>query len=130
MKEFLEKIKDIFIDLKDKLLEFYEENKKLSIIILSSIIVILICLILLIALVSKKDKEPKKVPGQELVLTEKLVVPNGPELPRDYNTSRQTKDKWTDQEAQQWFTIPGDKEIEALSKSNDNLINEIIGAAP
>ena len=84
----------------------------------------------LIIFIVKKDKEPKKVPGQELVLTEKLVVPNGPELPRDYNTSRQTKDKWTDQESQQWFTIPGDKEIEALSKSNDNLINEIIGAAP
>ena len=126
MKEFLEKIKDIFIGLKDKLLEFYEENKKLSIIILSSIIVILVCLILLIALVSKKDKEPKKVPGQELVLTEKLVVPNGPELPRDYNTSRQTKDK----QAVLLSLGYEDKEIEALSKSNDNLINEIIGAAP
>ncbi len=130
MKEFLERIKEIFSDLKDKLLEFYEENKKLTILILSFVVVILICLILLIALVGKKDKETEKVPGQELILTESLVVPNGPELPRDYINSRESKEKWTDQEAQEWFTVPGDKEIEALSKSNDNLINEIIGAAP
>lgn len=130
MKEFLEKIKETFIDLKDRLLEFYEENKKLSIIILSFIVVILICLILLIALVGKKDKKTDQVPGQELVLTEGLIIPNGPELPRDYKASRETKDKWTEEEAQEWFTVPGDKEIEALSKSNDNLINEIIGAAP
>lgn len=130
MKEFWEKIKEIFIDLKDKLLDFYEENKKLSLIILSFIIVILICLILLIALIGKKDKKPDEVPGQELLLTESLVIPNGPELPRDYNTSRETKEKWSEEEAQEWFTIPGDKEIEALSKSNENLINEIIGAAP
>lgn len=130
MKEFWEKIKEIFIDLKDKLLDFYEENRKLSLIILSFIIVILICLILLIALIGKKDKKPDEVPGQELLLTESLVIPNGPELPRDYNTSRETKEKWSEEEAQEWFTIPGDKEIEALSKSNENLINEIIGAAP
>nr|MCR5188870.1 hypothetical protein [Treponema sp.] len=68
MKEFLEKIKETFIDLKDRLLDFYEENKKLSIIILSFIVVILICLILLIALVGKKDKKTDQVPGQELVL--------------------------------------------------------------
>lgn len=130
MKEFLEKIKDIFIDLKDKFLDFYEENKKLTIIILSFLGLILICLILLISLSGKNKKKVKTVPGQELVLTEPLVIPDGPELPRDYNTTRKTKENWTDEEAESWFTIPGDKEIEYLSRSNDNLVNEIIGAAP
>lgn len=130
MKEFLEKIKDIFIDLKDKILDFYEENKKLSIIILSFFILILVCLILLIALSGKNKKKVQKVPEQDLVLTEPLVIPDGPELPRDYNTTRKTKENWTDEEAQVWFTVPGEKEIDALSRSNDNLVNEIIGAAP
>lgn len=130
MKEFLEKIKDIFIDLKDKILDFYEENKKLSIIILSFFILILVCLILLIALSGKNKKKVQKVPEQDLVLTEPLVIPDGPELPRDYNTTRKTKENWTDEEAKVWFTVPGEKEIDALSRSNDNLVNEIIGAAP
>ena len=98
--------------------------------LLSPIVLILICLILLIAIAGKKDKKSDEVPGSRLVLTEPLIIPNGPELPRDYNTSRTTKEKWTDEEAQPWFTIPGEKEIDALSKSNDNLINEVIGAAP
>lgn len=128
--DLLDKIKDFFSDLKDRVLDFYEENKKLSYIIAGLIVLILICLILLIAIAGKKDKKSDEVPGSSLVLTEPLIIPNGPELPRDYNTSRTTKEKWTDEEAQPWFTIPGEKEIDALSKSNDNLINEVIGAAP
>lgn len=113
----------------EKLKNFYEENKKLSIIILSLVAVLLLCLILLISIAGKK-KEPKAIPGTVLELTEPLAVPNGPELPKDYTASRTPKDKWSVEEAEEWFTIPAQKEIDSLSKANDNLINEITGAAP
>lgn len=130
MNNILEIIKDFISSLSDKVTSFYEENKKISFIILGLILVILICLILLVSTAEKDKKKSKEIPGSNLQLTETLIIPNGPELPRDYNISRKTKDKWTEEEAEPWFTVPTDKEIEALGKSNENMVNEIIGAAP
>ncbi len=101
----------------------------LSYIIAGLVALLILCIILLIALTGKK-KEPATVPGTVLELTEPLVIPDGPELPKDYTASRTPKDKWSEEEAQEWFTIPSQKEIDSLSKANDNLINEITGAAP
>lgn len=123
------KIKDKFSPLVEKIREFYEENKMLSYIIAGLVALLLLCIILLIALAGKK-KEPVIVPGSVLELTEPLAIPDGPELPKEYTTSRTPKDKWSEEEAQKWFTVPSQKEIDSLSKANDNLINEITGAAP
>ena len=122
-------IKEKFSPLVEKAREFYEENKMLSYIIAGLAALLLLCIILLIALAGKK-KEPAVVPGTVLELTEALAVPDGPELPKDYTASRTPKDKWSEEEAQEWFTVPTQKEIDSLSKANDNLINEITGAAP
>lgn len=128
--EFLkEKFSSFISPLKEKFLSFYEENKKLTYLIAGLIAALLLCIILLIS-TAGKNKKQKEVPGQKLELTEKLVIPNGPELPKDYTVSRKTKEKWTDEEADPWFTTPSQKEIESLGNANDNLVNEIIGAAP
>lgn len=129
IKGIWEKIKEKLSQLTEKIREFYEDNKMLSYIIAGLVALLLLCIILLIALAGKK-KEPAPVPGTVLELTEPLVIPDGPELPKDYTASRTPKDKWTEEEAQEWFTIPSQKEIDSLSKANDNLINEITGAAP
>lgn len=126
--EFLkEKLSSLFSPIKEKVLSFYEENKKLSIIILSLFLVILICIILLL---TTSEKKPKELPFQKLELTETLQIPDGPALPRDYTTSRKTKDKWSEDEAEPWFTVPSQKEIDSLSNANESLVNEIIEAAP
>ena len=125
----LDSIKEKVSSLIQKIRNFYEENKMLSLIIAALIALLLLCIIILIAVAGKK-KEPAAVPGTILELTENLVVPDGPELPKDYTPSRTTKERWTDEEAQEWFTVPSQKEIDSLSKANDNLINEITGAAP
>lgn len=129
IKGIWENIKEKLSPLTEKIREFYEDNKMLSYIIAGLVALLLLCIILLIALAGKK-KEPAPVPGTVLELTEPLVIPDGPELPKDYTASRTPKDKWSVEEAQEWFTIPSQKEIDSLSKANDNLINEITGAAP
>ena len=128
-KGIWENIKDKLSPLVEKVREFYEENKMLSYIIAGLLALLLLCIILLIALAGKK-KEPDVIPGTVLELTEPLAVPDGPELPKDYTASRTPKEKWNEEEAEEWFTVPGQKEIDSLSKANDNLINEITGAAP
>ncbi len=128
-KGILDNIKEKTSSLIEKVREFYEENRMLSLIIAGLVAILLLCIVLLIALAGKK-KETVKVPGTVLELTETPVIPDGPELPKDYTASRTVKDKWTDEEAQEWFTLPSQKEIDSLAKSNDILINEITGAAP
>ena len=128
-KGILDSIKEKASSLYEKARSFYEENKKLSFIIAGLVVLLLICIILLIAVAGKK-KEPEVIPGTVLELTEPLAIPDGPELPKDYTASRTPKDKWTEEETEEWFTIPTQKEIDSLSKANDNLINEITGAAP
>ncbi len=47
------------------------------------------------------------------------------------STSQQEKkEKWSEEEANEWFTVPDETEIEKLSQSNDKIVKDIIGAAP
>ena len=128
-KEFLEKIKNVFISLYEKVVDYCRENKKQAIIIGSLILFILILLILLLIFAGKK---PAKLPHVEtkLELTETPLVPKGPEVQEDYSISRNPKEKWTEEEADQWFTIPSSNDIDSLGKTNDGIISEILGAAP
>ncbi len=125
----LDSIKEKLSSLFERLKEFYEENKTLSFIIAGLIALLIICIILLCVIAGRK-KEPEVIPGTVLELTEELAIPKGPELPKDYTASRTPKDKWSQEDSEEWFTVPGEKEIDSLSKANDNLINEITGAAP
>ncbi len=128
-KGIWENIKEKLSPLVEKARGFYEENKMLSYIIVGLVALLFLCIILLIALTGKK-KEAEIIPGTVLELTEPLAIPDGPELPKEYTASRAPKDKWSQEESEEWFTIPSQKEIDSLSKANDNLINEITGAAP
>ena len=125
----LDSIKEKASSLFEKVREFYEENKMISLIIAGLVALLLLCIILLMCIAGKK-KEPKVVQGTVLELTEPLAIPDGPELPKDYTASRTPKEKWSEEDAEEWFTVPTQKEIDSLSKANDNLINEITGAAP
>ena len=128
-KGIWENIKEKLSPFVEKARGFYEENKMLSYIIVGLVALLFLCIILLIALTGKK-KEPEVIPGTVLELTEPLAIPDGPELPKEYTASRTPKDKWSQEESEEWFTVPSQKEIDSLSKANDNLINEITGAAP
>ncbi len=129
--EIFNNIKEKISEIKDTVIDWIDENRKLAIIIASMILLILICLLLLAAATSSsKKKKSEPVNKNELIINEQLLIPNGPELPRDYTLSRQTKEKWNEEDVEPWFTTPSEKEINALSQSNNNMINEIIKAAP
>ncbi len=127
LKEFFDNLKERIISLYERVKTFYVENKTISIVIGSLTFVIIICIILLTCSVGQK-KEPEEI--ESVVLTQPLVTPEGPVLPKDYNITRKTDKNWNEKEISEWFTVPSEKEVEALSKSNDNMVNEIIGAAP
>lgn len=126
----IEKVKTIFSSVKNKIIELYFDNKKVFFLLLSLCFIIFLCIVLLIFIPKEKKESQNSTIQNHLELSEKLLIPNGPELPKDYTFSRKTKEKWTEEEAQVWFTEPSQKDIDSLSKSNDKMINEITGAAP
>ena len=126
---FLEKLKETFSEIKEKLVTWIKENRKLAIIISALFSLMLICIILILIIAGNKKEEPENY-KEVLQLTQPLVIPNGPELPRDYTISRETKENWTEEEGQQWFTTPTEQDIRGLEKANNNKINDILGAAP
>ena len=126
----IEKVKTVFSSVKNKIIELYFDNKKVFFLLLSLCFIIFLCIVLLIFIPKEKKESQNSTIQNHLELSEKLLIPNGPELPKDYTFSRKTKEKWTEEEAQVWFTEPSQKDIDSLSKSNEKMINEITGAAP
>ena len=129
-KGFFENLKEKIVSLYELVCDYCRDNKRNAILFASLGASILILIILLLCLIPKGKKKDKEQPQKEIVLTQTLLVPDGPEIQRDYNISRQTKDKWSEEQAEEWFTIPSQKDIDSLEKANDNIINEITGAAP
>ena len=126
----IEKVKTVFSSVKNKIIELYFDNKKVFFLLLSLCFIIFLCIVLLIFIPKEKKESQNSYIENNLELSEKALIQNGPELPKDYTFSRKTKEKWTEEEAQVWFTEPSQKDIDSLSKSNDKMINEITGAAP
>jgi len=127
--ELWENTKSTAVSIWEKVVDFFEENKRNAIIVAALVVVILVSLIVLIC-ISAKPKVKNGNLKPELVLSEEMMVPEGPELNNDYNVSREPKDSWSEEEADQWFSIPTNKDIDSLGKANDGLITEILGAAP
>ena len=130
VQNVIEKVKTVFSSVKNKIIELYFNNKKVFFLLVSLCFIIFLCIVLLIFIPKEKKESQNSTIQNHLELSEKLLIPNGPELPKDYTFSRKTKEKWTEEEAQVWFTEPSQKDIDSLSKSNDKMINEITGAAP
>ena len=127
-KSFFENIKEKIVSLFELIKDYCSENKRNAILFgtLGASVILLIILLCCIPKNNKKSEESEK----PVVLTETLLIPDGPEINRDYNISRQTQDKWTDEQADVWFEKPTEKDIESLAKANDNIIRDITGAAP
>ena len=127
-KSFFENLTEKIVSLFDLIKDYCSENKRNAILFgtLGASIILLIILLCCIPKNNKKSEESEK----PVVLTETLLIPDGPEINRDYNISRQTQDKWSDEQADVWFEKPTEKDIESLEKANDNIIRDITGAAP
>lgn len=131
IKEIINNIKNKTKSLFDKIIEFYEENKLISlIIIIIFVLIILLIMLLSFSISNAKAKKKNVVVKEELSLSEEVFLPGKTFHSDEYILSRTANEKWTEKEAEEWFFIPGDKEVESLSKTNETLINEILKATP
>ena len=136
MSDFPEMLKSTFELLKEKIssffaniLEYFRENRRTAFIFAGLSLVFIGGIIALICVLSHPETKITTL-KQELILSEKLMNPQGPELSNEYTVSRSPRKKWSTEEAERWFTIHSEKDIEGLEKANDGIISELLGAAP
>ena len=127
-KGFFENLKEKIVSLYELVRDYCSENKRNAILFACLGASILLLIILLIAIPKNKKKASEET--KNIVLTQELLIPSGPEFDKDYNITRETKDKWNEEQAEEWFSIPSAKDIDSLEKANDNIISDITGAAP
>ncbi|MCR4742212.1 MAG: hypothetical protein K5866_04990 [Treponema sp.] len=130
LSSVFENVKEKFISLKEKILDFYQENKITAILVAGLSIFVLVLIIVLLCLIPSTKNKKSNYVNPPLKLSHELEIPQGPEMPDNYTISRETLSSWTKEQAEEWFTVPSEKEINALSQTNENMINELLGAAP
>lgn len=118
-----------FIELKDRILDFLRRKPQTGII--SAVIIILFAAALTIVLIQTSSVKEKKTDNvQDFTPDFQAVIPDGPQLEKDYYPSRTTEPQWSDEQIKQWLTVPDEKNMEDLELANDRIISEITGAAP
>ena len=128
-KKTFTKTKEKIVTLVNKIIDFVKEDMRRTLIILISILIVILIILVIISVtkVSEKDKKNEAAP---IVLPQELIIPEGPQVKQDYTVSRQPEENWDIEETDNWFTVPSSKDVDDLSKANDNLILDVIGAAP
>lgn len=121
-----------FSTLVEKFRYLIEENKKQTIFVCSILIFMTLCgfFVLLLSTSQQEKKETKVINQKNLVIDQELLIPNELTINNKYTHVREKKEKWSEEEANEWFTVPDETEIEKLSQSNDKIVKDIIGAAP
>lgn len=118
-----------FDDIKEAVSDFIDEKPLLFRIALLIVIFFLIALIIIFIQSSpKKQNIPYK--KDEIMLTSEPVMTDGPNIEKDYYSSRTTENVWSETQLKEWFTSPDGKLSSGLEKANDKIVSDIIGAAP
>lgn len=121
-----------FLEIFNSIKDFYKEKKIVAIISTVLISLFLIALICVIVQTSSSPKKNKSIPREETILVpdQKLLLPQAKTYSNEYALTREPKEKWNEEEAKKYFTVPSSKELNELEKSNDKLIDEILGETP
>ncbi|MBP5402326.1 MAG: hypothetical protein J6Y36_04120 [Treponema sp.] len=120
-----------FTEIFERIKDFYREKKILAIAI--TIVVGLFFLGLIAFTVQALNPEKEKPAVSEelpLVPDQKIITPEGPSIPDGYALTREPHDKWTEDEAAEYFTLPDQNTLDKLESANDKLVDDILGDAP
>ena len=110
---------------------FFADTKKKILFVCAILVFMTLSAVIVLTCSTKKTEKVREVSEQRKINPDQsLLVPSGPVVPDEYGTSRETKDSWSREDVEKWFTVPDENETKKLGETNDMIINEIIGAAP
>lgn len=121
-----------FSEVLETIKDFYQEKKVMT--ILTGVLIVLFFLGLIAFVVQSvnpdKNKPSETAAELPLVPDQKLLNPEGPSIPDGYALTRDPKEKWLQDEAEEFFTLPDTNELNKLESANDKIVQDILGATP
>jgi len=118
-----------FIDIKDGISDFAHEKPVLFTVIILIVFLFLAGIVILMIQTSPREKTPYKSPD---VFTQDAseMIPDPPDIEKEYYPSRITENQWSQKEVKQWFTYPDENSMAELEGANNKIVDDITGAAP
>ncbi len=99
-----------------------------TILIIAASSLFLLCLVFVFVQILGTGKQ--KVEPVTYTLDFPIMLPEEPGYQGDYLYSRAPRDRWTQEEVDEWFVVPEGENLERLSSANDQLVKKILEAAP
>lgn len=99
-----------------------------------SILILLAFFLIAVIIITVGESNPfnkKKFSFDEnFILHQPLVAPEPPSTPDEYYLVRPKDYTWTEQDIDRWFSPPDEQLLDALRTANDELISDLLEAAP
>lgn len=118
-----------FDDIKDTVSDFAQEKPLLLAVIILIVFLFIAGLVILMIQTAPAKKAVPKEP-EPFTADAPVLIPDSPDIEKDYYPSRVTENEWSEEEIKRWFTFPEDETMASLEKANDKIASDITGAAP
>lgn len=122
-----------FSEIKDALSDFSPSDfarKKPFVFASICILIVLFIAGLAVLFIQTSPKKQKPEIPEHFEADAQVLIPDAPNIEKDYYPSRITENKWSKTEVDKWFTYPDEDVMKRLSDSNDKIVKDILEAAP
>ncbi|MBR1536110.1 MAG: hypothetical protein IJ630_04175 [Treponema sp.] len=116
-------------ELKENISDFTREKPVLFAAIVLIVLLFLAGLVILMIQTTPEKKQPVQE-AQKFEQDEPVLIPDSPDIEKEYYPSRITENQWSKEEVNRWFTFPEDETMTELEKANDKIVKDIVDAAP
>ncbi len=123
---------EFFEDIKANFDDFVERTSKLTVTILAILLFLFVSaiIVLIFALSSTSKKKAFQKARTPLSAEDSFLPPSQLKLTQDYYFSREATSSWNRKESDRWFSKPNSVNMNELHQANEQVVDEIIGAAP
>ena len=118
-----------FEDIKYEISDFAHEKPALMTVICIVIFLFIAGLVILM-IQTTPEKKVEFQSSQPFEQDAPVLIPDSPDIEKDYYPSRVTENQWSESEVKKWFTYPEDEVMSEVEKANDRIIHDVLDAAP
>ncbi len=97
---------------------------------ITAVILFFFVLALVVVMIQTRPAKKVKYEKSDFTPDSELIIPDKPTVEKDYYPSREIGKEWTEDEIEEYLTIPDGQILNELEKANDKIAADITGAAP
>lgn len=123
-----------FDEIKDALSDFsprdFAQKKPFTFALICFLTALFIAGLVVLLIQTSPEKKSEAAAPEHFEADAPILIPDAPQIEKDYYPSRITENQWQKDEVDKWFTYPDEDVMKDLAESNDKIVKDIIGAAP